>query len=65
MIVTVYTPDGQKVRRPVGYPGGLCQKATEPYEAREISGQTKKTATPEAYEPEPGVSVENQTKVGG
>lgn len=65
-IVTVYGADGVKTRRPVGYPGGLCQVATAPYEAREIGGQTKKTPTPEAYEPVPeSAVVETQQKIGG
>ena len=53
MVVTEYKPDGTKVRRPIGYKGGQCSKATEPYEAREIQGQTQKAPTPDAYECEP------------
>jgi len=66
MIVTTYGADGKKVRKPMGYAGERCSLATKPYEAREIPGQTKKSDTPEAYEPEPeGVEVQESTKIGG
>ncbi len=65
-IITTYTPDGKKIRKPVGYVGGQCGAATKPYEDREIRGQTKKSATPEAYQPEPSpVEVDEKTKIGG
>lgn len=65
MVITTYGADGTKKRQPVGYAGGDCQKATEPYEAREIKGQMKKSPTPEAFEPEPqGVKV-REAKIGG
>lgn len=58
MIVTMYTKDGTKERRPVGYAGGLCNEATKPYEAREIKGQVRKTPTGEAcLDPVPTESV--------
>jgi len=63
MIVTVYGADGTKQRKPVGYVGKQCSKATEPYEVREIPGQMRKAPTAEAYIPEP-VSVEEKTKIG-
>jgi hypothetical protein len=63
MIVTVYTADGKKSRKPVGYAGGLCNKATEPYERNEISGQVHKTPTAEACAPEPEkVVVDERTQ---
>ena len=66
MIVTIYKPNGTKERRPMGYGGGLCNKATAPYEAREIFGQTDKDPTPEALQ-EPAVqpeSVDTHQKAG-
>lgn len=48
MIITVYGADGTKTRTPLGYAGGQCNVATEPYEAREIHGQVAKTATSDA-----------------
>jgi hypothetical protein len=65
MIVTVYGKDGTKTRKPIGYAGAACAKATEPYEAREIAGQRKKSDTPEAHEADPEqIKLEGQ-KVGG
>lgn len=65
MIITTYTPDGKKIRKPMGYAGGQCSQATAPYEEREIKGQTKKTLTDEGCMPEPeGVKID-QTKIGG
>lgn len=65
VIVTIYGKDGTKIRRPVGFLGGQCNRATLPYEAREITGQVKKRETPEALAPEPGPAVEQQQKIGG
>lgn len=65
MIVTTYTADGKKIRKPMGYAGAQCQRATAPYEEREISGQTKKAPTDEGYLPDPEVEVEERTKIGG
>lgn len=64
-ILTVYGPDGKKVRKPVGFKGGTCSIATKPYEEREISGQSVKTLTPEAFECDNAVSVEEKINVGG
>lgn len=65
-VVTVYGKDGTKVRKPVGIPGGACHLATQPYEAREIPGQVKKTPTPEAYEDNaPGVKVDDRLTTEG
>lgn len=65
-IVTVYGKDGTKTRKPVGFPGSTCTTATLPYEARELPGQTRKTPTAEADEPEPqGVAVEERLTTEG
>ncbi len=53
MIVTTYGADGTKVRKPVGYAGKQCNKATEPYEARELG--SKKKPTDDMYREEPPV----------
>lgn len=63
MIVTVYGADGTKTRRPIGYAGGQCNKATEPYEAREIPGQRRKTETDEARLADP-VEATGEVRVG-
>lgn len=63
MIITVYTPDGRKTRRPIGYGGELCHKATQPYEARELN--TKKVATDEALNaPAATVQADEHIKLG-
>lgn len=62
MIITIYSSDGKKERRAVGYGGGLCHTATAPYEVREIPGQMRKQATGEACHP-PVVEVEGTQKV--
>lgn len=49
MIITTYGKDGTKSRKLVGYAGQACNKAAEPYEAREIPGSVKKTATPDMF----------------
>ena len=64
MIITTYTKDGKKIRKPVGYTGQNCSVATAPYEAREIKGQTTKKDTPDALEPEPQ-AVEQQIQANG
>lgn len=64
MIITTYRPDGTKTRQPIGYGGGLCNKATEPYEKREVG--TVKDPTPEALQ-EPAVrheTTETHQKAG-
>jgi hypothetical protein len=48
MIITTYNKDGTKLRKPVGYAGQDCQRATEPYERREFSGQVHKVLTDDA-----------------
>lgn len=48
MIITIYDADGTKVRKPIGYAGGKCNVATQPYEDREIKGQSVKTPTDDA-----------------
>lgn len=63
-VVTVYGSDGTKTRKPVGLTGSTCHLATQPYEAREIKGQVKKTPTPEAND-EPAQKVRaGQLKLG-
>jgi hypothetical protein len=63
MIVTIYNPDGTKLRQPVGYGGGVCHEATRPYERREIPGQTRKFPTEEAcQEPAFRQEVEQQQR---
>ena len=51
MIFTIFFPDGRKERRPVGYGGGLCEKATAPYEKRDVPNAAQKSQTAEALEP--------------
>lgn len=48
-ITTTYKTDGTLVREPQGFGGTLCDKATQPYEARQ--GATEKVATDEAMMP--------------
>lgn len=64
LIITVYGKDGTKTRRPVGFPGGICSIATQPYEAREIPGQMKKTETAEAYETVPEGTITRLQQIG-
>lgn len=46
-IKTTYHKDGSMTQEPIGFGGGLCEAATEPYTARQ--GQpVKKRATAEA-----------------
>lgn len=49
-IVTIYSKDGKKVRRPIGFTGAACNAATSPYEKREVPGSLKKDVTPEFFE---------------
>lgn len=64
MIVTTYTPDGTKTRKPVGYAGDACNAATQPYEQREFG--TVKTRTADAdRNPEDRVATEETVNVGG
>lgn len=66
MIVTIFKPNGEKVRRPVGYGGGLCHAATAPYDRYDVPGTIEITPTQEAYQ-EPAVestAVEEQLKQG-
>jgi hypothetical protein len=65
VIVTTYTADGKKVRKPMGYAGGKCNAATAPYEKREIGGQVRKTPTPEALMDETATSQAATQKIGG
>lgn len=53
MIITIYEADGTKTRKPIGYAGGKCDIATQPYEDREIKGQSTKTATDDACRTDP------------
>lgn len=63
MIVTVYAKVGTKTRKAIGYAGGVCNKATEPYEQNELPGQMRKDPTAEAYAPEPEkITVDEQTQ---
>lgn len=61
-IVTTFTPDGAKVRKPVGYTGGACNRATEPYERFDVPGTRDKVATADACRPEV-VKTETETQI--
>ncbi len=61
MIFTIYYPTGKKERIPVGYGGGLCHKATAPYEERDVPGSVVKTPTAEACQ-EPAVPETAKTE---
>lgn len=64
LIVTTYSPDGVKTRKPIGYAGNQCHAATRPYEAREIG--TVKTPTGDAcLDPQARVAVDEKQTVGG
>ena len=59
MIITTYGKDGRKERHALGYKGGACQRATLPYERREVTGTMQKTLTGEACLPEDITQAQN------
>lgn len=66
MLVTIYGADGDKQRKAVGYTGGACNRATQPYEAREIRGTMKKTPTDDACLPDSdSVEVDDRLRTEG